>query len=96
MSPVNQQFCQKNWHHLIYYISSSSKGKEVYAALYNEKADILPIWPTVAAIKTMRIWAKSLIISDIATGCSELAIFFQASLEAWRIEIAKIILKKME
>ncbi len=94
LEEVNHDFCVKHWQIMIDFISNLEKGLMVYKALVNH-ADTKEIWPTVAAVKTIRLWAKQESIQRVAEQQHKILAEFNHSLNPGKILIAQMILNKM-
>jgi len=95
--PLNKEFCQKNWHRLIYLISTPENGQEIYKALYNESDRATKIWGSVAALRAIEVWSGPKTANAITENYAEFIYTFKDSLRyAWQIEVARQILKKLQ
>ena len=92
---ANYRFCRRHWMLLISLISNLEKGITVYDALISNHINHKEVWPTVAAIKTIRLWTKQSSIEDIASEQHKILTEFGSSLNPGKILIAQAILNKM-
>ncbi|MCF7860072.1 hypothetical protein K9M09_00410 [Patescibacteria group bacterium] len=89
---MTQEFCQRNWSNLIRYISTPRNGRRIYNALYNEAHDISKIWGSVAALRTIEVWANEASSENYAEFIEACHVSLR---DAWQVEIARQTLDKL-
>lgn len=94
LEKVNHAFCSRHWQLMVDCINNLEKGLSVYRALVNH-SDTKEIWPTVAAVKTIRLWAKQESIQRVTQQQHKILAEFNHSLNPGKILIAQAILNKM-
>lgn len=94
LEKVNHAFCSRHWEFMVDCINNLEKGLSVYRALVNH-SDTKEIWPTVAAVKTIRLWGKQESIQRVAQQQHKILSELNSSLNPGKILIAQMILNKM-
>lgn len=95
---ANHAFCQKHWQDLVWLIDSVEKGEAVHHALLGVLGInrwCREIWATVAALKTMEIWAKDKSAEDMANNYQDFLDKFALEDSPLKVIIAQEIFKKM-
>jgi len=95
MGAANYRFCRRHWILLVNLISNLEKGMAVHDALMSNHINHNEVWPTVAAVKTIRLWTKQSSIEDIASEQHKIMTELGTSLNPGKILIAQAILNKM-
>lgn len=91
----NKKFCQHHWQNFIHTINHWEKGLLIYDAFVGNHLTCPEIWATVAAVKTIKVWAKQNSIEKIDAGQAAILQKLNLSLQPGKVLVAQEILKKM-
>ncbi len=94
---TNQAFREKHWQDLIWPIDTVDKGINVNHAIrgFLNNGESLEIWATVAALKTLEVWAKGKSAADMALDYAPLLNKLTVSSSPLAFAMAQEIYKKM-